>query len=63
MVLALNSAFLAMRHAVREPLFLKVFKARIVVGKLCIEIIDRVPQMRWNCLSPVHASDYALSST
>jgi hypothetical protein len=52
----LDSALLAERNAAGKPLFLEMFKARIVIGELAVKIIDRIPQMLWDCLSPVHGN-------
>jgi hypothetical protein len=55
-MLPLLGALLAMRHPVRKlPLF-KELKAAIVIGKLAVKIIDRIPQMLRDCLSPVHGN-------
>jgi hypothetical protein len=55
-MLPLDSALLTERNAAGKPLFLEMFKAGIIVGKLAVKIIDRVPQMLRDCLSPVHGN-------
>jgi hypothetical protein len=42
-VLPINFALLTERNAAGKPLFLEVLKAGIIVGKLAVKIIDRVP--------------------
>jgi hypothetical protein len=55
-MLPLSTALVTMRHATGKPLFLKVLKAAIVIWELSVKIIDRVPQMFRDCLSPVHGN-------
>jgi hypothetical protein len=31
-----------------------MFKASIVIWELAIEVLNRVPQVGWDCLSAVH---------
>ena len=42
-VLALFLASFAVGNSAREPLLLKVLKAGVIVWKLAVEIVDRVP--------------------
>ena len=42
-MLPLDSALLTVRYAAGEPLFFKVLKASVIVGKLAVKIVDRVP--------------------
>jgi hypothetical protein len=54
MVFPVNFALLTEGDTAGKPLFLEMFKACIIVGKLAVKIINRVPQMLWNCLTAIH---------
>ena len=56
-VLAILLARFAVRDSAGKPLFLQVLKASCIIGKLTIEIINRVPKMLRDGLSAVHNAE------
>ena len=42
-MLPLDSALFTVSYAAGETLFFKVLKASVIVGKLAVKIVDRVP--------------------
>ena len=43
MVLPFLLALFAVAHAFRITLFLEVLKARVIIGKLAVKVVDGVP--------------------
>ena len=54
MVLLLLPTLSAVRNPTGETLLFKVLDTSVIVWKLAVEIIDRVPQFLRDCLSAVH---------
>jgi hypothetical protein len=56
-VLAVLSALFAVGDSAGEALLFQVLKASRVIRELSVEVVDRVPEMLWNCLSAIHGKN------
>lgn len=54
MVLLLLLALFAERNPLWKTLLFEMFNAYVIVWKLAVKVIYRVPKMLWDCLSAVH---------
>jgi hypothetical protein len=50
-------AFVALGYSLREALFFDLLKARIVSGKILLELLEGVAKFGRNCLADIHGKN------